>query len=70
MCGIWYSIGFPADPAHIDIVGHRGPDGRGWGVFDSKLGPVALGHRRLSIIDLSAAASQPMAYADRRYHIV
>jgi asparagine synthase (glutamine-hydrolysing) len=35
---------------------HRGPDGSGvWA-----RGPVALGHRRLSIIDLSAAGSQPL----------
>ena len=39
---------------------HRGPDGPGWRVFDSVAGPVALGHRRLSIIDLSDAAQQPM----------
>ena len=70
MCGIWFSLGFPPDEAHIDRVAHRGPDGRGWMVFDSVLGPVALGHRRLSIIDLSEAAAQPMAYADGRYQIV
>jgi len=35
---------------------HRGPDGSGlWAA-----GPVALGHRRLSIIDLSPAGAQPM----------
>lgn len=40
---------------------HRGPDGTG--VFlDDK---ISLGHNRLSIIDLSAAAAQPMASADR-----
>jgi len=69
MCGIWFSIGFAPDPARIDLVAHRGPDGRGWNVFDSSAGRVAMGHRRLSIIDLSDAASQPMAYADDRYWI-
>jgi asparagine synthase (glutamine-hydrolysing) len=69
MCGIWFSLGFPPDPAHIDVVAHRGPDGRGWREFDSVAGPVALGHRRLSIIDLSAAAAQPMEYADGRYWV-
>ncbi|HEX3861630.1 MAG TPA: asparagine synthase (glutamine-hydrolyzing) [Stellaceae bacterium] len=70
MCGIWFSLGFAPDPAYIDIVAHRGPDGRGWQVFDSHAGPVALGHRRLSIIDLSDAGAQPMSYADGRYWIV
>jgi asparagine synthase (glutamine-hydrolysing) len=69
MCGIWFSSGFPPDRAHIDKVAHRGPDGSGWRVFESSAGPVALGHRRLSIIDLSDAASQPMEYADGRYWV-
>ena len=39
-------------------LGHRGPDGDGaWVAPD---GAVGLGHKRLSIIDLSAAAAQPM----------
>jgi asparagine synthase (glutamine-hydrolysing) len=69
MCGIWLSLGFPPDPKHIEIAAHRGPDGRGWRVFDSVVGPLALGHLRLSIIDLSASAAQPMSYADERYWI-
>ncbi|MGA9948214.1 MAG: asparagine synthase (glutamine-hydrolyzing) [Xanthobacteraceae bacterium] len=69
MCGIWFSLGFPPDRAHVDKVAHRGPDGTGWQVFESSVGSVALGHRRLSIIDLSDAASQPMSYADGRYWI-
>jgi asparagine synthetase B (glutamine-hydrolysing) len=56
VCGIWFSLGFAPDPARIDVVTHRGPDGSGWKVFESAAGPVALGHRRLSIIDLSDAA--------------
>lgn len=70
MCGIWFSLGFAPDPAHIDAVAHRGPDGSGWRVFEGTVGPVALGHRRLSIIDLSDAALQPMSYADGRYWVV
>lgn len=52
------------------MVAHRGPDGRGWRVFDSPAGPVALGHRRLSIIDLDDRAQQPLASADGRYWLV
>lgn len=37
---------------------HRGPDGSGTLVSDTL--PIALGHRRLSVLDLSDAASQPM----------
>jgi asparagine synthase (glutamine-hydrolysing) len=70
MCGIWFSLGLAPDPAHIDAVAHRGPDGSGWRVFESTVGPVTLGHRRLSIIDLSDAALQPMSYANGRYWIV
>ncbi len=41
-----------------DAIAHRGPDGEGHWVNEAAT--VAIGHRRLSIIDLSAAASQPM----------
>lgn len=43
-----------------DAVAHRGPDGRGVLINNN----VALGHRRLSIIDLSTQANQPMCYGD------
>ena len=46
-----------------DAIAHRGPDGEGFWIEDS--GHVALGHRRLAIIDLSDIASQPMHYLDR-----
>jgi len=46
-----------------DTMIHRGPDGFGtWISEDSKVG---FGHRRLSIIDLSEAAAQPMCNANR-----
>jgi asparagine synthase (glutamine-hydrolysing) len=70
MCGIFGSIGFVPDPQRIDIVAHRGPDGRGWRVFDSPAGPVALGHRRLAIIDTSDAGLQPMVDPGCRFHLV
>jgi asparagine synthase (glutamine-hydrolysing) len=63
-------VGFAPDPARIDIVAHRGPDGRGWRVFESPAGPVALGHRRLAIIDTSDAGLQPMADVSGRFHMV
>lgn len=46
-----------------DVIAHRGPDGEGHWI--SKNGHVALGHRRLSVIDLSHAADQPMHYLER-----
>jgi len=33
MCGIYGSIGFAPEQRRIDIVAHRGPDGRGWQEF-------------------------------------
>ncbi|MEO6254704.1 MAG: asparagine synthetase B, partial [Ferruginibacter sp.] len=50
-----------------DIIAHRGPDGDGHWI--SSNGQVGLGHRRLSIIDLSHEADQPMHYLDR-YQLV
>jgi asparagine synthase (glutamine-hydrolysing) len=70
MCGIYSSIGFPPDQARIDIVSYRGPDGRGWEEFSSPAGTVALGHRRLAIIDLSTNGQQPMADPSGRFHLV
>ncbi len=70
MCGIFGSIGFEPDAARIDIVAHRGPDGRGWEIYSSPKGPVALGHRRLAIIDVSDAGLQPMGDASGRFQMV
>jgi asparagine synthase (glutamine-hydrolysing) len=69
MCGIAGLIGKGArDPALIDRMTdrlvHRGPDDRGvW--IDSEAG-VALGHRRLAIVDLTAAGHEPMVSASGR----
>ena len=48
-----------------DILIHRGPDGFGTRIFKK----LAIGHRRLSIIDLSDNGTQPMHYMNR-YWIV
>jgi asparagine synthase (glutamine-hydrolysing) len=49
-------------------ITHRGPDDSGeWAAAESG---VALGFRRLSILDLSALGHQPMASRSGRYHIV
>ena len=49
------------------IMAHRGPDGEGYGIYDSSLARVGLGHRRLSIIDLSEGGKQPQTF--RSLHI-
>jgi asparagine synthase (glutamine-hydrolysing) len=76
MCGIAgvLSFGDNAAPteqvvrAMVDPIRHRGPDDLGlWFDEGSKLG---LGHRRLSIIDLTTAGHQPMLSASGRYVIV
>lgn len=46
-----------------DTIKHRGPDEQGFWLNDEQT--VALGHRRLSIIDLSTGGSQPMHYLNR-----
>lgn len=70
MCGLFLSVGFEPSRKYIDAVSHRGPDGDGWRVFDSPAGPVALGHRRLSILDLDPRAAQPMTRETGRYWLV
>ena len=68
MCGIAGFIDFTnASSKEIlqkctDVLSHRGPDGSGYEFFQQEYCQVGLGHRRLSIIDLSNAASQPMWY--------
>lgn len=49
-------------------LAHRGPDGEG--LWHSPALGIGLAHRRLSIIDLSSAASQPMAGVNGRYQVV
>jgi asparagine synthase (glutamine-hydrolysing) len=51
-----------------DVLAHRGPDGAG--LWRSPGGEVALGHRRLAVVDLSEAGAQPMVSACGRYALV
>ncbi len=73
MCGIAGKISFstPVTPQSVETmctaIKHRGPDDSG--VYISPDQNIGLGHRRLSIIDLSPLGHQPMRYLDR-YEIV
>ena len=78
MCGIAGLVHFEANVGEGELVSqaramatamaHRGPDDSGaWA--DARSG-VALGHRRLSIIDLSPLGHQPMASRSERYVLV
>ncbi|WP_432735239.1 asparagine synthase (glutamine-hydrolyzing) [Maridesulfovibrio sp. FT414] len=51
----------------IDLIGHRGPDGRGVESVNVAGHAVEFGHTRLSILDLSPAGAQPMFSRDRRW---
>lgn len=69
MCGIAGIIRFDTGTVEsgeikrlTDAIAHRGPDGEGCWIH--KNGYVGLGHRRLSILDLSEQGAQPMHYAD------
>ena len=75
MCGICGVFAYSAPPTSADVIEkmaativHRGPDDGG--SYLSPDGRVALGHRRLSIIDLSSAGHQPMCNEDGTIWIV
>jgi asparagine synthase (glutamine-hydrolysing) len=73
---VWYSWNIfvlNSNPVQLELVkkmttamAHRGPNAVGF-LEDEN---VALGHRRLSIIDLSEGANQPFADHSRRYQMV
>ena len=73
MCGINILFGIHDTQKSREIItrmnscmAHRGPDNDG--IFTDT--NIALGHRRLSIIDLSTAGNQPMMGLSGRYQIV
>lgn len=45
-----------------DILHHRGPDDSGYTFYENEFANIGLGHRRLSILDLSSHGHQPMSY--------
>ncbi len=51
-----------------DVLHHRGPDDSGYGFYDLDNCNIGLGHRRLSILDLSKHGHQPMMFQE--YEIV
>lgn len=76
MCGLAAILAYrdaapPVDETELlairEAMLSRGPDDEG--LWRSTDGRVGLAHRRLSIIDLSDAAAQPMAFEDGRYRI-
>jgi asparagine synthase (glutamine-hydrolysing) len=76
MCGIAGFIDFRNQTSEgilkkmTDSLIHRGPDADGIFFKKDNNYAVGLGHRRLSIIDLSPLGNQPMQFADGRYQIV
>ena len=63
MCGILVYIGknkLDKDHKSLEVIDHRGPDNAGVQCFEINNLSLTLGHKRLSIIDLSDQASQPM----------
>ena len=67
MCGVfgWLSLKGNVEPGILERMGnvlrHRGPDDEGSYIQNSERLSVGLGHKRLSILDLSTAARQPMS---------
>ena len=51
-----------------NVLRHRGPNASGY--WSSEKDNIYLGHRRLSIIDLSKSANQPMCSNNERYIII
>ena len=68
MCGIAGFVDFTGTLTKLNLIGmtdalqHRGPDDSGYTYHKNNFVTVALGHRRLSILDLSLNGHQPMRY--------
>jgi asparagine synthase (glutamine-hydrolysing) len=72
IAGIWQldknSLSTEKLKKFTDSLSHRGPDDGSYWIDNS--GTLGLGHRRLSILDLSPAGNQPMRYANDRYKMI
>ena len=70
MCGINGFLDFNKQATRKDlsamnkVLMHRGPDGKGSEIFEKEKYTLGLGHRRLSVIDLSNAGEQPMLFEE------
>lgn len=70
MCGITGFIDFKRDTSMqelqkmTDVLHHRGPDGSGYERIEKDNYVLGLGHRRLSIIDLTESGAQPMRFQE------
>jgi len=68
MCGIAGFIDFNNHSSQVIIekmtasMNHRGPDGFSSNFFEASLAQIGLGHKRLSIIDLTETGKQPMPF--------
>lgn len=74
MCGIsgiaYYNgqlVPLEAIQTLTNAIAHRGPNGQG--IWLNKTQTIALGHRRLAILDLSDAGAQPMTNSEQRFFI-
>jgi len=74
MCGIVGIVDFKKQSSQkklksmTDVLHHRGPDDSGYSFYDEEKYQIGLGHRRLSILDLSKHGHQPMLFEN--YEIV
>jgi asparagine synthase (glutamine-hydrolysing) len=68
MCGISGFVDFTKKTERVVLekmnrmLNHRGPDGEGYGIYNNDSAVIGLGHRRLSIIDLTEGGSQPQTF--------
>jgi asparagine synthase (glutamine-hydrolysing) len=77
MCGIfgvWHDASIQLDPETLAVAArvqaHRGPDSHGSEIFRFQGSTLVLAHQRLSIIDLTDAGHQPMAYRGNQGSLV